>query len=191
MKSRRGFTLIELLVVIAIIAILIALLLPAVQAAREAARRTQCRNNLKQIALGALNYVDVNQRFPTTDSDVYNACQPSPHPCHCGTKGSYNDWNTHMWGERLLPFLEASTVSNRIDFNSPIWSPWVSPCPPVTYTSRNSGCSNACSTCYDACAANRPAASIIPAYVCPSTPRGANPFQEQTGVCWQCQLPSL
>jgi prepilin-type N-terminal cleavage/methylation domain-containing protein/prepilin-type processing-associated H-X9-DG protein len=62
--SSRGFTLIELLVVIAIIAVLIALLLPAVQAAREAARRAQCVNNLKQIALAAMNYHDQQGAFP-------------------------------------------------------------------------------------------------------------------------------
>jgi prepilin-type N-terminal cleavage/methylation domain-containing protein/prepilin-type processing-associated H-X9-DG protein len=69
-SSPRGFTLVELLVVIAIIGILVALLLPAIQAAREAARRSQCTNNLKNVALAAITYHDVQKHFPV-DEDLY------------------------------------------------------------------------------------------------------------------------
>jgi prepilin-type N-terminal cleavage/methylation domain-containing protein/prepilin-type processing-associated H-X9-DG protein len=63
-RRAYAFTLVELLVVIAIIGILVALLLPAIQAAREAARRTQCKNNLRQIALACLNHESTHKTFP-------------------------------------------------------------------------------------------------------------------------------
>jgi prepilin-type processing-associated H-X9-DG protein len=86
--------LVELLVVIAIIGILVALLLPAVQAARAAAHRTQCQNNLKNIALAALNYETTKGELPVGSLNA-NADQESG----------------LAWTVQILPYVEESTVS--------------------------------------------------------------------------------
>ena len=98
----KGFTLIELLVVIAIIAVLIALLLPAVQQAREAARRTNCKNNLKQIALAIHNYVDVNKLVPPGAAVDLTVT----------ATGNNGSWGVHG---RILPYLEQGNLYDRVD----------------------------------------------------------------------------
>ncbi|MGA2702540.1 MAG: DUF1559 domain-containing protein [Isosphaeraceae bacterium] len=63
-RPRRGFTLIELLVVISIIGVLVGLLLPAINSAREAGRRTQCQNNMRQLALALNAFAGRLNTFP-------------------------------------------------------------------------------------------------------------------------------
>ncbi len=115
LRVRRsyGFTLVELLVVIAIIGILIGLLLPAVQAAREAARRTQCVNNLKQVAMALHSYHDTYGSFPAMGARIVNV--PG------------KEWHFYSWAMVILPYIEQRALYDEVMAaarNVKIPSPW-------------------------------------------------------------------
>lgn len=96
-RNRNAFTLIELLVVIAIIAVLIGLLLPAVQKVREAANRSQCTNNLKQIAIATHAFHDANGYFPQGGGD--------PGGENPAVRVFYFSWPFHIY-----PFMEQQNL---------------------------------------------------------------------------------
>ena len=104
LRRMAGFTLVELLVVIAIIGILVALLLPAIQAAREAARRSQCKSNLKQLAIGFLNHHDTQKYFPTGGWGYQWVGDPD--------RGFGKD-QPGGWVYNILPFIEETALHNR------------------------------------------------------------------------------
>jgi len=92
---------VELLVVIAIIGILVALLLPAIQAAREAARRSQCQNNLKQLALAFVSHESTYKYFPSSGWGWRWTGDPDR---------GYDENQPGGWGYNILAFLEEGTL---------------------------------------------------------------------------------
>jgi hypothetical protein len=79
----------------------IALFIPVAKPAREAARRSQCCNNLKQIAIALQGYHDVYGSFPpafVADEDG----KP-----------------IHSWRVLILPFIEQQPLYTQYDFSEP------------------------------------------------------------------------
>lgn len=86
------------LVVVMLIAVFF---LPTTRNAREAARRSQCKNNLKQIALALHSYHDNYGAFPPAFT-VDEAGQP-----------------LHSWRTLILPFVEQQALYELIDLSKP------------------------------------------------------------------------
>ncbi|MCA9209776.1 MAG: DUF1559 domain-containing protein [Planctomycetales bacterium] len=109
LNHRSGFTLVELLVVIAIVGLLVGLLLPAVQSARESARATQCKNNLRQIALATDLFQDSTKSYPPA------RYQPRP-----GGAPEYDCGGSETtWLVRIMPFVEQAAAEARWDYSQP------------------------------------------------------------------------
>ena len=85
-----------------IVLVLIALFLPATRSSRGAARRSQCINNLKQIALALHNY------------EVQYGALPPAYTIDAGGRP------LHSWRTLILPFIDsAESIYAKVDLTKP------------------------------------------------------------------------
>jgi len=81
--------------------LLAALFLPATRSSREAARRSQCTNNLKQIALAIESYASDKGEYPPAYTQDAQGRR------------------LHSWRTLILPYLEQSKLFDAIDLTKP------------------------------------------------------------------------
>lgn len=111
---RAGVSLLQSILVIALLLVLVAMLFPAPRRVGESARRAQCMNNVRQIAIGLLQYAETYEAFPpayTVDAEG----KP-----------------LHSWRTLILPFLDERSLYDQLDLTKP----WDDPANAEVYKSR-------------------------------------------------------
>ncbi len=97
--KKSPISLVTVVTVLGIGVVVVALLLPSVRSAREPARRTQCMNNLHNIALALHNY-----------EAAYGALPPA-------YTVDANGKPLHSWRTLILPYLDEKRVYEKIDLS--------------------------------------------------------------------------
>lgn len=99
--TRNGSSIVDWVIVVAILVFLVAFLLQVLRGFRETVWRSQCQNNLKQIAVALYSY--------KADFGVF------PPACTVGAEGE----PLHSWRTLILPYLGQETLYRRIDLAKP------------------------------------------------------------------------
>src|SRR5262245_33751450 len=115
--AARGFTLIELLVVIAIIAIIASLLLPALSRAKSKAQAIVCLNNLKQLQLGWIMYVE--------DHNDWLVPNNPPNYFVVGPDGKIASGPTWAWGNMRYGNSDGTNIDHIIGQREGSLGPYV------------------------------------------------------------------
>lgn len=141
-RGARAFTLIELLVVSAIISLLMSILLPSLHRAREQARQLVCRNNIRVIWSGVLQYAltnrdrvpfaeDINLTDPDADpfdpkrkstigTKLSEYVEPNFWRCPAAIAGFPNSAGSEGWTMTYW-FRTAGEVGKGVPFNQSKW----------------------------------------------------------------------
>jgi type II secretory pathway pseudopilin PulG len=107
MSRNNAFSIIEMLTVVFIILFLISLVFPMFTNLKMNARTTQCKNNLRQVAILLNSYqTDHNGYLPYKNANGSYSCDGGksdiPKPL-VGNNELYRNWNGH-----LLPYLDVN-----------------------------------------------------------------------------------
>jgi prepilin-type processing-associated H-X9-DG protein len=118
-RGRNRLTLIEVMVTIVVIGVLMGLLVPALRVSTGCGRRAQCANNMRNIGLGILGYVNSNGVFPPAgmfaEDDATDVATPDPRTSvipgwinGTGTRGVA----MYSWVVPILPYIDQQEFLN-------------------------------------------------------------------------------